>query len=30
MENTIKSAIALVKVLEEWGVKHIYGIPGVQ
>ncbi len=28
MSNTIKSGIALVKVLEEWGVKHIYGIPG--
>lgn len=25
---TIKSGIAAVKVLEEWGVKHIYGIPG--
>ncbi len=28
MEDTIKSGIAAVKVLEEWGVKHIYGIPG--
>lgn len=26
--ETIKSGIAAVKVLEEWGVKHIYGIPG--
>jgi len=26
--DTIKSGIAAVKVLEEWGVKHIYGIPG--
>lgn len=28
MKPTIKSGIAAVKVLEEWGVKHIYGIPG--
>ena len=28
MTSTIKSGIAAVKVLEEWGVKHIYGIPG--
>lgn len=28
MANTIKSGIAAVKVLEEWGVEHIYGIPG--
>lgn len=28
MANTIKSGIAAVKVLEEWNVKHIYGIPG--
>ena len=28
MGDTIKSGIAAVKVLEEWGVKHIYGIPG--
>jgi len=28
MSDTIKSGIAAVKVLEEWGVKHIYGIPG--
>jgi len=28
MTQTIKSGIAAVKVLEEWGVKHIYGIPG--
>lgn len=28
MMTTIKSGIAAVKVLEEWGVKHIYGIPG--
>ncbi|PIV90770.1 pyruvate oxidase [Candidatus Gracilibacteria bacterium CG17_big_fil_post_rev_8_21_14_2_50_48_13] len=28
MEAKIKSGIAAVRVLEEWGVKHIYGIPG--
>ncbi|MFN7161195.1 MAG: pyruvate oxidase [Candidatus Gracilibacteria bacterium] len=28
MAEKIKSGIAAVKVLEEWGVKHIYGIPG--
>ncbi len=28
MADTIKSGIAAVKVLEEWGVKHIFGIPG--
>lgn len=28
MNPTIKSGIAAVKVLEEWGVEHIYGIPG--
>lgn len=28
MGITIKSGIAAVKVLEEWGVKHMYGIPG--
>lgn len=26
--NTIKAGTALVKVLESWGVKNIYGIPG--
>ena len=24
----INAGVAAVKVLEEWGVKHIYGIPG--
>lgn len=28
MVETIKSGIAMVKVLEDWGVDHIYGIPG--
>jgi pyruvate oxidase len=28
MANTIKSGLAMLKVLESWGVKHIYGIPG--
>ncbi|GFH39741.1 pyruvate oxidase [Pseudolactococcus insecticola] len=28
MSNTINAGVAAVKVLEEWGVKHIYGIPG--
>ena len=26
--GTIKAGTAMVKVLESWGVKHIYGIPG--
>lgn len=28
MENTIKSGLAMLNVLESWGVDHIYGIPG--
>ncbi|MDR1730315.1 MAG: pyruvate oxidase [Prevotellaceae bacterium] len=28
MEATIKSGRAMLNVLESWGVKHIYGIPG--
>ncbi|KRM32557.1 pyruvate oxidase [Agrilactobacillus composti DSM 18527 = JCM 14202] len=28
MADTIKSGIAMVKVLESWGVDHLYGIPG--
>lgn len=28
MEKTIKSGIALLRVLESWGVDHVYGIPG--
>ncbi|WP_125604296.1 pyruvate oxidase [Lapidilactobacillus bayanensis] len=28
MVKTIKSGIAMVKVLEDWGVDHLYGIPG--
>ncbi len=28
MEKTINSGIAMLKVLESWGVNHIYGIPG--
>lgn len=28
MIQTIKSGVAMVKVLESWGVKHVYGIPG--
>lgn len=27
-EGTIKAGVATVKVLESWGVKHIFGIPG--
>ncbi|MCH4159821.1 pyruvate oxidase [Bifidobacterium sp.] len=27
-EGTIKAGVATVKVLESWGVKHLYGIPG--
>jgi pyruvate oxidase len=26
--DKINAGVAAVKVLEEWGVKHIYGIPG--
>ncbi|MDR3240812.1 MAG: pyruvate oxidase [Lactobacillaceae bacterium] len=28
MAETINAGVAMVKVLEAWGVKHIYGIPG--
>lgn len=28
MEKTINSGIAMIKVLEEWGINHVYGIPG--
>lgn len=28
MTKTIKSGVAMVKVLESWGVDHVYGIPG--
>ncbi|TLQ03455.1 pyruvate oxidase [Pediococcus stilesii] len=28
MDDKIKSGIAMVKVLESWGVDHVYGIPG--
>lgn len=28
MESTIKSGLAMLNVLESWGVNHIYGIPG--
>ncbi len=28
MERTINAGTAMVRVLESWGVKHIYGIPG--
>ena len=28
MSKTIKSGIAMVNVLESWGVDHLYGIPG--
>lgn len=28
MEKTIKSGVAMLNVLESWGVDHIYGIPG--
>lgn len=28
MENVIKSGLAMLNVLESWGVDHIYGIPG--
>ena len=26
--STINAGVAMVKVLESWGVDHIYGIPG--
>ncbi|MCD8185142.1 MAG: hypothetical protein LUD68_01385, partial [Rikenellaceae bacterium] len=28
MQNTIKSGVAMLRILESWGVKHVYGIPG--
>lgn len=28
MTEKIKSGISMVKVLEDWGVDHVYGIPG--
>lgn len=28
MEKTIKSGVAMLNVLESWGVDHVYGIPG--
>ena len=28
MESTMKSGLAMLNVLESWGVDHIYGIPG--
>lgn len=28
MVETVKAAVAAVKVLENWGVKDIYGLPG--
>lgn len=28
MQNTIKSGVAMLNVLESWGVDHVYGIPG--
>ncbi len=28
MEKTIKSGVAMLDVLESWGVDHVYGIPG--
>ncbi|QDK71153.1 pyruvate oxidase [Lactococcus protaetiae] len=28
MKNTVKAGVAAVKVLENWGVKNIYGLPG--
>ena len=28
MVETIKAGVAAVKVLENWGVKDIYGLPG--
>lgn len=28
MEKIIKSGIAMLKVLESWGIDHVYGIPG--
>ncbi len=27
-ENTVAASVAMLKVLEEWGVNHIYGYPG--
>ncbi len=28
MDKTIKSGVAMLRVLESWGVDHVYGIPG--
>lgn len=28
MEKTIKSGVAMLNVLESWGIDHLYGIPG--
>lgn len=28
MEKTVKSGVAMLEVLESWGVDHLYGIPG--
>lgn len=28
MSDTIQSGLAMVKVLKDWGVEHLYGIPG--
>ena len=28
MAATIKSGLAMINILESWGVDHIYGIPG--
>lgn len=28
MEAAIKSGVAMLGVLESWGIDHVYGIPG--
>ncbi|MCD7973097.1 MAG: pyruvate oxidase [Candidatus Azobacteroides sp.] len=28
MEKVIKSGVAMLRILESWGVEHVYGIPG--
>ncbi len=28
MDRTVKSGVAMLRVLESWGVDHVYGIPG--
>ena len=27
-QQTVEAGVAMIKVLESWGVKHVYGYPG--